>query len=101
MVWVTYARNPNFTVPAYSIPVSHFCLCPLDLRTSGREPEARQGRISKEIPITHAKPRCRDDACQGVRPEMKLTFGVTQVWSIWGDNEVLLICAKMGRKMKA
>lgn len=88
----------NFTVTANSIPISHFSLCPLDMRTSGREPEARRGRASKEIPTTQARPRCRDGACQGARPEMTLTFGMIQVWSIWGDDKVLLICAKRGRK---
>lgn len=91
----------NFTVPAYSIPISHFSLCPLDMCTSGREPEARRGRVSKEIHTTQARPRCRAEACQGARPEMTLTFGVIQVWSIWGDDKVLLVCAKKGEKMKA
>lgn len=48
-----------------------------------------------------ARPRCRDEACHRAGPEVTLTLGEIRVWGIWGDDKVLLMFAKRGKKMRA
>lgn len=47
---------------------------------------------------TRARPRCRDEACHRARPEVTLTLGDIRVLGIWGDDKVLLMSAKRGKK---
>lgn len=104
MVSVTCARNPKFH-SSWPPPF----LCHIDcslasvsvLQTHSYLAETQrqgEGGCPWRLSAPHARSRCRDEACQGARPEVTLTWHVTQVWSIWGDDKVLLIYAKKKKR---